>query len=452
MIGSKRFDLDSNRRNALMVLWCLGILVVGISVGRAIQSGSRTAYMIAVAAVGGSILIAVFATHRNFFYATTFATVPMTSIIIPGLNLPMNELMLTSALLLAVAQNPGNLRRLPGFAKVTAAVLMSAMSISAVLNSGLDLATGKRLGHLALYCGIYLAIAAGLFPLRSIQKGLLVGISLASLSGILYLAAGITPRAYEGRLTGQLFGDPNPAALMILALGALSIEIIRAGWRRNSVIALLAIPFILTQSRGALLALGFCVAWWFLGRRLRPSAGLSLLATVVVIASVLKESIQNLGIFSSRAGSDVLRGEILTKSIESARNNFWFGDGPGFNVLSVFSQYDFFFHNSFLALISEGGIIAAVAVVSLMVMTVIRMCALPVPLRNPWFEMALISILVVAFHLGEVLLDLSAAIAVGFCLYWIDRSQSRTIQPMMPPSRLTGPTGPVNWPRVAPVP
>jgi O-antigen ligase len=452
MIGMNGSNRDANQRNALMVLWCLGILVVGVSVGRAMQSGSRSAFMVPVAALGGAILIAVFATHRNFFYATTFATVPMTSIIIPGLNLPLNELMLTAALLLAVAQNPGNLRRLPGFAKVAAAMLMGAMSVSAIINSGFDLPSGKRLGHLALYCGLYLAIAAGLFPLRSIQKGLLVGISLASLSGVLSLAAGITPSGYEGRLTGQLFGDPNPAALMILVLGALSIEIIQAGWRRNSVIALFAIPFLLTQSRGALLAVGFCIAWWFVGRRLRPSAGLSLLATVVLMASVLKESVQNIGVFSSRTGSDVLRGEILSKSVESARNNFWFGDGPGFNVLSVFSQYDFFFHNSFLALISEGGIISIAAVVSLMVMTLIRMCALPVSLRNPWFEIALISILVVAFHLGEVLLDLPAAIAVGFCLYWIDRSEPRSIQPRRPTTRLTGPPGPANWPRVAPVP
>ena len=95
-------------------------------------------------------------------------------------------------------------------------------------------------------------------------------------------------------------------------------------------------------------------------------------------------------------------------------------------------------------------IVSAIAVVTLLVLTLIRMIALPVTLRNPWFEMALISILVIAFHLGEVLLDLPAAIVVGFCLYWIDRPEPSPQQPMTPGSRLMGPTR-QTWPRVAPV-
>lgn len=450
MIGMNGANRDANQRNTLMALWCIGILVIGVAVGVAIESGSRSAFMIPAIALGGSILMAVFATHRNFFYVTTFAAVPMTSIMIPGLRLPLNEVMLSSALLLAVAQNPGNLRRLPGFAKVAAASLIGMMAISAALNNGVDLNTTKRLGHIVLYCGLYLAIAAGLFPLRSIQKGLLVGISLASLSGVFSLVTGIAPHGYEGRLTGHLFADPNPAALMILVLGLLSVEIIPAGFRRNSVMALFAVPFLLTQSRGALLAVGFCFAWWFLGRRLRPSAGLALLGGAVATVTVLKDSFQYLGVFSSRTGSDILRGEILTASLESARDNFWFGDGPGFNVLSVFSQYDFLFHNSYLAILSEGGIVSAIAVMTLLVMTLIRMIALPTNLRNPWFEMALISVLVIGFHLGEVLLDLPAAIAVGFCLYWIDRVQPTLTQPTGSTRRWTGPPGQVLRPKVSP--
>ena len=214
---------------------------------------------------------------------------------------------------------------------------------------------------------------------------------------------------------------------------------------------LLTVPFFLTLSRGAFLALGFCVAWWLIGRRLRPSAGIALLASTVAIAAFLKEYVQTIGLFGDRAASDLLREQILASSFESARENFWFGDGPGFNVLSVFTQYDFLFHNSYLAVVSEGGIISAIAVISLLFVTLTRMTALPVNLRNPWFEMALIAILVTGFHLGEVLLDLPAAIAIGFCLYWIDRPEPTSIQPMQATTRLTGPTRPVQWPKVAPV-
>ena len=451
MIGMNGANRDTDQRNVLVVLWCIGILVVAVLFGAALESGSRSAFMVPAVAIGGALLLAVFSSHRNFFYAVTFATVPMTALGIPGLDLPLNELMLTGALILAVTQNPGNLRRLPGFAKVAAATLICMMTASAALNGLHDVNTGKRLGHIVLYCGLYLGIAAGLFPLRSIQKGLLVGISLASISGVIYLAAGIVPKGYEGRLTGFFFGDPNPAAVMILVLGALSIGIIRAGWRRNVVMGLLTVPFFLTLSRGAFLALGFCVAWWLIGRRLRPSAGIALLASTVAIAAFLKEYVQTIGLFGDRAASDLLREQILASSFESARENFWFGDGPGFNVLSVFTQYDFLFHNSYLAVVSEGGIISAIAVISLLFVTLTRMTALPVNLRNPWFEMALIAILVTGFHLGEVLLDLPAAIAIGFCLYWIDRPEPTSIQPMQATTRLTGPTRPVQWPKVAPV-
>lgn len=424
MMSFKGLDTGPNRRNALMVLWCLVILVVGVAAGRAIETGSRTAIGIAAMIVAVAILLAVFATHINLFYGVAFATVPMTSVIVPGAKLPLNELMLTIALIVCIVQNRGHRDRLPAFPKIAAAVLLGMMTISTALNGGFDLNAMKRLGHLALFCGVFLAIAAGMLPRRIIQKGILIGISLASITGVIYLAIGYAPRGYEGRLTGLLFGDPNPAAVAILVLGFLSIEIVPAGWRRNGVIALFAVPFLLTQSRGALVAVFLCLVWWFLGRRLRPSAGLAVLGGSIAVVSIMPATIQNSGVFASRAGSDVLRSTILSKSLAAAGEGFWLGNGPGNTRLDVYGQYQFYFHNSFLAVIAEGGILSAIAIVVLIILTFIRMISLPPLVRNPWFEMALIAVLATAFHLGEVLLDLPSAIAIGFCLTWIVRPES----------------------------
>lgn len=446
------FERSAARRNMLLAIWCIAILIIGLAVGRAIETGSKTALALTAIAVAGSILLAVFASHVNLLYATAFATIPMTQLILPGIGLPVNELMLTLALVVSLVQNRGDLEPLPGYPKVAASVLIGMMTISMMLNGGFELDAFKRLGHIVLFCGVILAIGAGLLPRRVIQKGLLIGIVVSSISGIVFLFAGIAPNGYEGRLTGQLFGDPNPAALAILALGALSIEVVPSGWRRNATIAFLVIPFLLTQSRGSLIALGICLVWWYLGRRLRPSAGLAVLGSTIFLITTVQETVQNIGVFSSRAGSDALRGAILSKSLEAAGTGFWVGNGLGETILTVYTPLDFFFHNSYLAVVAEGGILSAIAIVGLIVMTFIRMINLPTPKRNLWFEMALLAILAAAFHLGEVLLDLPAAVAVGFCLDWLARPEESPRDRIWVPNRRMGQPNRTNWPLATPVP
>jgi len=268
---------------------------------------------------------------------------------------------------------------------------------------------------------LYLAIGAGLIPRRVMQKGMLIGLGIASTSGIIFLIAGISPSGYQGRLTGMFFGDPNPAAMAILVLGFLSIEIIRVGKRRNFAIALLAIPFLLTQSRSSLVAVGLCFVWWFVARRLRPTAGIAVIGGSAAVVSLIPTTVQGIGVFGSRSGSDLLRAAILSESIKSAIRGFWFGNGPGTAKVEVYGIYNFYFHNSYFGVIAEGGIVAAVAVVGLMLFEFIRLIALPVVLRNTWIEMSLIAIATSAFHLGEVLLNLPAAVAIGFCIDWIAR-------------------------------
>ena len=444
----KRFETGPNPRIALMVVWCLIILTVGLAIGRSIETGSKAALIIVAIAISGAIVLTLFATNVNLFYSATFATIPMAVVAIPGVDLPLNELMLAVALSVALIQNRGLRNPVPAFAKIAAAVLLGMMTISAGLNGGFDLDVLKRLGHLGLFCGAYLAIAAGLIPRRVMQRGLLIGIALASASGVIALIAGDASQGYPGRLTGQMFGDPNRAGVILLALGAISIEIVPSGWRRNITLALLAVPLALTQSRGALLALVVCIVWWFLGRRLRLVAAIAALGGTITALTILPSTIQTIGIFSSRSGSDVLRSSILNASIEMARANFWLGGGPGTTIVNVYGNYTFFFHNSFLAVISEGGIVSAAAVVVLVVVTLGRMIRLPAGLRNPWFEMSLIAVLVCAFHLGEVLLDLPAALAIGFCLSWLARPEPGSPQPIPPMNRAMGQTDRLNTPNV----
>ncbi|CAB4322794.1 unannotated protein [freshwater metagenome] len=411
-------------RRALPGLWAAMVLIVGLSAAYASATNSRAALLLVVVVAGGTCLITIFSLNVNILYGTAFAVLPWIALSTPGIGLPIGELLMGIAVVVAVTQNRRRREPLPAFPKVMACALVAMMTISGVLNPWLGIFAAKRIGHVCLYCAVFLTIGVGLFPRRVIQKGMLIGLAIASFFGIVYLMAGLAPFGYPGRLTGLLFGDPNPAALAILALGFLSIDIVPAGSRRNSVIAALAIPFLLTQSRGALVGLALAIVWWAIARRFRPAAGLAIITGTSAAISVLPTTLQDIGIFGSRSGSDVLRASILAESTKAAVRGFWTGNGPGTGLVRVYGSYNFFFHNSYLAVISEGGIISAAIISSLLLVHFLRLIALPMPVRNTWIEMAMIVIATAGFHLGEVLLDLPAAVAIGLCIDWIARPET----------------------------
>ena len=421
MMLRERLISSKVSRRALPGLWAAMVLIVGLSAAYASATTSKAALLLVVVAAGGAFLITIFSINVNILYGTTFAVLPWIALSAPGIGLPIGELLMGVAVVVAVTQNRREREPLPAFPKVMAAALVGMMTISGVLNPWLGLDAVKRIGHICLFCAVFLAIGVGLFPRRVIQKGMLIGLAIASFVGLIYLIAGLAPFGYPGRLTGILFGDPNPAALSILALGFLSIDVVQAGVRRRFVIAAFAIPFLLTQSRGALVGLGLAIVWWAVARRFRPAAGVSIILGASAAISVLPTTIQEIGVFGSRSGSDVLRSSVLTESFRAAARGFWGGNGPGTGLIRVYGTYNFFFHNSYLAVIAEGGIISAAVVVSLILGQFLRLIALPMPLRNTWIEMAMIVILTAGFHLGEVLLDLPAAVALGLCIDWIAR-------------------------------
>ena len=184
---------------------------------------------------------------------------------------------------------------------------------------------------------------------------------------------------------------------------------------------------MLSQSRGAYVAAVFCLMWWFLGRRLRPASGLALLSSTSFLVSLLPNALKQAGLFSSRAGSDVLRETIFSQSWSAAIRGFWIGNGLGNNRVNVYGAYLFYFHNNYLALVSEGGILVAIVVVSFLLTVFIQLVALLQ--RDIRLEMALVSVAVCALFLGEVFLDLTSAVAIGLALNWVAQARSVAPQP-----------------------
>ena len=95
----------------------------------------------------------------------------------------------------------------------------------------------------------------------------------------------------------------------------------------------------------------------------------------------------------------------------------WYGNGGGTSRVLVDGQ-QFFFHNSYLGARNEGGwplLIMVVLLIGLAFAGLFRADSRRHP-RTPWLQVSLIATLVCALSLGEVLLDLPTAVAIGLAV------------------------------------
>jgi hypothetical protein len=152
--------------------------------------------------------------------------------------------------------------------------------------------------------------------------------------------------------------------------------------------------------------------WVLIARRVRPVVSVPGVALVLLSASWLTDEVRLIGPFAERAGSDALRQRIV--ELEHVRIDAapWYGSGPGTSTVDV-EGATFFFHNSYLGLRNEAGWVAVVLLVLLGLCLLWSLASGPVASRNLWVEGALISVAACALNLGEVLLELPAAVAIG---------------------------------------
>jgi O-antigen ligase len=337
-----------------------------------------------------------------------FALIPVRTIEISGL--PINELAALAVVVLA-ATRPALSRHIP-LIRVWA---LCAATLGLLLLSGLanDVDWTRRVGHVAIWCGLIWVCATGRVSLRSAARGL--GAGLLSVIGL--YQTGIGGDTYDGRLTGFL-GDPNAGALFIVTLGAL---VVGFADDRRRVRLVLAAPLIaglvLTYSRTGLLALAFAIVWWLVGRRLGALGGAAVVALLVWAVDNIPDDLLLFGPFSNRSGSDALRDRIIAQEKSLLDRAPWFGNGPGTAKVALGEQ-EFFFHNSYLAVRQEGGWLLLVLLLSLMALAFMALAARAREGDVPAVaaQAALIATLAMGVTLGEVLLELPTALAIGFAL------------------------------------
>lgn len=329
-----------------------------------------------------------------------FLLLPMS--VIGFFGFPVPELAMGVAVLVALHRRP-RLPRLPGWLVPLLVLLVGWMGVVAVAHG---LTPVRRLAHLALFAALVIMIGQGRFAMRSVAQGIGVGLLVAGGAGLVGYGTG-----YTGRLTGFL-GDPNLAGYYFLTLGAFSAaHLAHDRWRRLF-LAIVTVLIVLTLSRTSLLAAGLVASWVLMGRRLRPMANLALLVGELVVVSQLIDRLRLAGPFAERAGSDLLRLRIVALEHIQVDKGPWFGNGPGTSEVRV-GDSPFFFHNSYLALQNEGGVVAVAIVVVLGGTALLTLSRLRRSQRNLWLEGGLIAVATCALNLGEVLLELPAAVILG---------------------------------------
>jgi O-antigen ligase len=401
-------------------------LALGILVG---LSASEPEILVAVAAI--ILLVFVTASLRRpdplVFFA--FVLLAMPKLNVPGSPLPLGETIMLLAVLSAFLTLKEGLHPLPRWARLTLGAFVATLVLSSAVNGLFTYDSFKRLLHVGVWSLVIIGLVRGLLPRKVAMRGLQVGMVISVLSGYVLLPKS----AYEGRFTG-FFGDPNVAGLLLVVLGAVALSGMER--RRNQVLfaALIVPAMVLAYSRTALMAAVLVFAWFWVGRKLKPIPAVAVIAVVAMSIAFLPTSLQQFGPFSDRTGSDQLRDRVSTQEFDLVSQKPILGHGAGTATVLVNSgTTKFYFHNSYLAAMQEGGAIALGLVMMLLIGTFLALMSLQTTDRQPLLEASIIGTWVMAINLGEVLLELSTAIALGFALTYVVHTRIRARDGDAPP-------------------
>lgn len=326
--------------------------------------------------------------------------------LIPGFpDLPLNTMAAILLAVLAFFARPRWRISLPMFTLAAGALWVALILPSAFLQDDFDL---RRAGSLTSLFALAYVVGSGRLHIDSIRRGLLVGMVAGTAVSIPRMGGS---SHYAGRLTG-LLGDPNGFGFTVLAVGLIVAQRMT---RRRDVWLLwlfMAGTIWLTQSRTSMFALAIATLWVLFGRRFGRILSLGALIGVVWLFQWASEYAERQGWFQERLGSDNLRDRLAESEQILTDSAGWWGHGLG-TALAEFEGVTLFFHNSFRALQTEGGLIALILLIIMGISLYWNFHELPATHRPVWAEAAIIAALICSINIGYSLTSVPMAMTVG---------------------------------------
>jgi hypothetical protein len=337
---------------------------------------------------------------------------------VPGTNFAVGDFAAFALVLVGIFKSPlvyGKVNR----AYATVFSLLMAFLVVESLYNGADFT--KRALKLSLLAIVGGFIGSRRFDIVQILKGF--GVALLLNVPLYYLH--IAPDLYAGCLTGFLM-DKNVAGLYYASMSFALMALFKKTSARVALLSIGGVLVFLTLSRTSLVAFGFGIIWLAIAKR----AGIVSRIVFAILVSVsyvfLQDRFAHIGVFADRVGSDALRSRIDAAMAAKVAVTPWYGQGLGKATVILGPKVGFFFHNSYLALITEGGWVFLLVVLGGFALITLRFVSAPPFTRSEvYVQSAGVVVMLCATRLGEVFMTLPAFVIVGASLQLLSSDQIR---------------------------
>ena len=333
-----------------------------------------------------------------------------------GLPLPFNQLVMMAIIGLALTRRPqADLGRLQLIVPIFAIALFYIAMIS-MFADPTDLASDwkRRLIRLTLTAVLVLVLATGRIDFRSAIAGMGAGLLFNAVA--FYI--GFAPDYYGGFLSG-FFEDKNVAGMAYAVFGVLMLTVIDKRWLKILLLVVFTILVWDTGSRTSISALAAGVLWIVVAPRL-PTIGRVIFGLAIYLGvDFLAEDFSQVGVFSDRDGSDVLRSRIDAASEIKVDDAGFLGSGLGeaYIVFPDDPMKVWFFHNSYWSALVEGGWPWLLLILGITVVFALRPFTRDLNRQEIAVQAATIALLICAWRLGEVLFTIQWGVVIALAVY-----------------------------------
>lgn len=330
--------------------------------------------------------------------------------VMPGIPIPVPVSEIAALVLLAIAVfRPRRFTvesaqwMVPAFS-----LLLAYLIVESAYN---DVDWFRRAMRLCVMMGLVWALTSGRIDMVSGLKG--IGVALMINAILFYL--GLAPDNYAGALTGYL-GDKNVAGLYYTIFPLLIIPLLQ---RKSAQVACFlagVLAAFLTGSRTSLAAYAAASLWFILTRRLPVFARAVVGVSIIAGLQYAETNLARAWIFSSREGSDLLRERIDQAAAAKTADAPWYGLGLGESRVQI-ADNSWFFHDSYLGLLVEGGWVLLVFTLGVYVWCGFRpLSTSPRTHSLLIVESTTMALLVCAWKLGEVFLSIPGFVLLAYAV------------------------------------